>query len=149
MTSTDQKIIAHLNHLLSICKSGKHGYQAAAKNAQDEDLKNFFSSVSIEREKYIQALKYEVRKAGGDPDKSEVTLGTLHRTWMDVKSAFSAEDDKVNLEACITGEKAALQAYKEVLEKALLPADTRNLIALQKTRIEKVLSRINDILKKR
>ncbi|MXV49577.1 PA2169 family four-helix-bundle protein [Pedobacter sp. HMF7647] len=150
MESTNQKLIDHLNHLVSICLDGQSGYDVSAKNAKAEDLKTIFFSLSHDKHQFAEALKHEVRKAGGSPDKSGGTLGLIHRTWIGIKTTLAPgeKDDKVILEACITGEKAALSAFDDVLQKALLPADTRNLVSVQKIRIKEDLEKIEELFKK-
>lgn len=147
MSKTDEKLISWLNLLIVVCNDGKLGFNTAAKNATSDDLKTLFYSLSVDREQFGNALKFEVRKIDGDPEKSGGALGALHRAWMDVKTALTSNDDIAILNACITGENAALNAYKEVLEKALLPADTRNVVAIQRIRVEESLKKIREMLK--
>jgi uncharacterized protein (TIGR02284 family) len=144
MATSEEKLITHLNQLLSLCQDGRYGFETAAKHAKSKDLQTLFYSISVDREQFANALKHEIRKREGDPHKGGDTLGALHRVWIDVKTALSSEDDKVILEACMTGERAAVKAYKEVLEKALIPADTRNIISIQHVRIEESIKKIEE-----
>ena len=148
MASSEEKLVVYLNQLLAMCKDGRYGYEAAAKHAGSKDLQTLLYSLSVDREQFANALKHEIRKREGDPHKGGDALGALHRAWIDVRTALSADDDRVILEACMTGERAALRAYKEVLEKALIPADTRNLIAIQHIRIGESLKKIEEFYKK-
>jgi uncharacterized protein (TIGR02284 family) len=145
MATTDEKLINYLNHLISICNEGRHGYEVAAKNTGSEDLKTIFYSFIVDRDEFARALKYEVRKLGGEPEKGSVPLGALHKTWIDLKASVTTQDDKAILGACLTGDRAVISAYKEVLEKAMLPADTRNLVALQHIRIKEALEKIETL----
>jgi uncharacterized protein (TIGR02284 family) len=45
---------------------------------------------------------------GEELDKGGSVTGAAHRTWMEVKYWFSADDDESMLEEAIRGEKAAL-----------------------------------------
>lgn len=146
MSSPDEKLAAHLNNLIIVCSDARDGYSIAAKNAESEELKNLLSSYSAVRWEFLNHLKHEVRRAGGNPEKKGGTLGRLHRAWIDVKTALTADDDITVLNACLTGERAALNAYKDVLEKALLPADTRRQVASQRIKIEESIKKIESLL---
>lgn len=140
--STDKNLVESLNHLISISNDGKSGYHQAASYLQAGEVKDALLRFSQERSQFIQGLKFEVRKAGGDPERAGGTLGSLHRVWMDVKSSFNENDPESILSACRTGDRAALKAYQEVLEKVLLPADTRNMVAAQKMRISDTITQL-------
>ncbi|WP_423146589.1 ferritin-like domain-containing protein [Rubrolithibacter danxiaensis] len=142
METPKEKLISHLNHLITICNDGKHGYSVAAKDAESEDLKGIFYSYSVNREEFANALRAEVNKLGGEPDLSGGPIGALHRAWIDIKSTLSTNDDKAILDSCITGERAAVNAYREVLSDALLPADIQNLASIQSVRVEEALQRM-------
>jgi len=146
MASPDEKLVSHLNNLIIVCNDARDGYSIAAKNAKSEKLKSFLSACSADRWEFLNLLKHEVRRAGGNPEKKGGTLGRLHRTWIDVKTALTANDDVTVLNACLTGERAALNAYNEVLEKALLPADTRRQVSSQRIQIGESIKKIEKLL---
>src|SRR5690606_4457992 len=146
MASPDQNLASHLNNLITICNDSRDGYKVAAKNAKSAELKALFSAYSALRWEFLNLLKHEVRKAGASPEQKGGTLGRLHRTWIDVKTALTSNDDVTVMNACLTGERAALSAYKDVLEKALLPADTRRLVTSQRMKIEESIANIESLL---
>lgn len=146
MSNPDEKLAAHLNNLIIVCNDARDGYGIAAKNAKSEELKNLLAAYSADRWEFLNRLKHEVRRAGGNPEKKGRALGRLHRTWIDVKTALTANDDATVLNACLTGERAALNTYNEVLEKALLPADTRRQVASQRIKIEESIKKIQSLL---
>lgn len=145
MEDINKKLIDDLNHLITICNDGKYGYQTAAEDADSAALRAMFSEYSAERAEFTQQLKAEIRKFGGDPDHGGGPIGAIHRAWIDVKTALSSKDNKAVLGACITGEKAAVNAYSDVLEKNQLPAETRALLNQQRRNIEETLYKVESL----
>ena len=145
MEDLNKRLIDGLNHLVTICNDGKYGYETAAEDADSAALRGMFQGYSQERAEFIKQLNAEIRKLGGDPDQGGGPLGAIHRTWIDVKTALSSKDNKAVLGACITGEKAAVSAYSDVLEKNELPADTRALLNQQRRSIEEALNKVEGL----
>jgi uncharacterized protein (TIGR02284 family) len=104
-----------------------------------------FSAYSAERAEFSEQLKAEVKNAGGKPDHGGGPLGAVHRAWIDVKTALSSKDNKAILGACITGERAAFNAYCDVLENNNLPTETRAILNLQRRNIEEALNKVEGL----
>lgn len=145
MEDVNKKLIDDLNHLVTICNDGKYGYETAAEEADSAALRAMFSGYSAERAEFTQQLESEIRKFGGDSDHGGGPIGAIHRAWMDVKTALTSKDNKAVLGACITGEKAAVNAYSDVLEKNQLPSDTRALLNQQRRSIEETLYKVESL----
>lgn len=145
MEESNKKLIDDLNHLVTICNDGKYGYELAAEDADSAALRAMFSEYSAARAEYSQQLKSEIIKFGGDADHGGGPLGAIHRAWIDVKTALSSKDNKAVLGACITGEKAAVNAYTEVLKNNQLPAETRALLNEQRRNIEEALNKVEGL----
>lgn len=142
MENANEKIIDHLNHLITICNDGKYGYETAAEDADSAALRSTFIAHSTERRQFADALKAEVIKLGGDPDKGGGPVGALHRAWIDVKTALSSDDNKAVLSACMTGDTAAVNAYDEVLNDTVIPAELRVILNNQRREVEDALREI-------
>jgi uncharacterized protein (TIGR02284 family) len=56
--------------------------------------------------------------------------GTLHRRWIDIKSAITGKDDVSILNECERGEDVAVKSYRQALEKDL-PASIRTIVQRQ------------------
>ena len=104
-----------------------------------------FSEYSVERAGYARVLEQEIRNAGDEPDTGGGPLGAVHRAWIDVKSALSSKDNKAVLGACVTGEKAALNAYNDILEKNDLPAELRAILNQQRRSVEDALNKVEGL----
>ena len=142
MSTYTEEIGNKLNSLLEKSYDAEKGYKKAAENAKHAKLKMFFERKSKERNDFGHALKSELASFGQEPDKGGSAAGSIHRTWMDVKAFFSADNDESMLEAAITGEKAAVDEYKDVLEETDIPSSTATLVRQQMGKIEQDLAKV-------
>lgn len=125
-----------LNDLLEKNYDAEKGFKKAAENARHTGLKSYFSNKAQERYTFGHEIKSELRSFGQEPDKGGSATGAAHRTWMEVKSWFSTDDDEAMLEEAIRGEKASVAEYKDVLKETALPLSTQQLLERQKNAIE-------------
>ncbi|EOR94826.1 hypothetical protein ADIARSV_2042 [Arcticibacter svalbardensis MN12-7] len=143
MRNINEQSIANLMHLLSICNDGKEGYKTAAEDVDSTELKTLFSMYSIQRAEFEMQLKKAIHQLGGNPDnETGGPIGTLHRVWMDIKTAFTKNDDEAILEACVTGEKSALEAYDKVITDPGIDAEIMTVLATQRTGVADCLKNI-------
>lgn len=145
MEEVNKIVIDDLNHLITICTDGKYGYRDAAEDADSAVLRAMFAGYSAERAEFSEQLKEEVRKLGGNPNHNGGPFGEVHRAWMDIKTALSAKDSKAVLGACITGEKAAIKAYSNVLKKNQVAAEIRAILNQQRSNIEETLNKVEGL----
>lgn len=146
MKETTSTITGELQRLLSICNDGREGYKNAADNAETGELKALFTTYSIQRAEFSDKLRTCIRHLGSNPDNiSGGPLGVIHRTWIDIKSALAGRDNHAVLDACITGEKAAVDAYDKVLEKKGMSLEIRQLLMQQRSQINEALQHIQKL----
>ncbi len=145
MSTYKEEIGDKLNALLEKNYDAEKGYKKAAENAEHANLKAFFTKKSKLRNVFGHALKTELAAYGQKPDKGGSAAGTMHRTWMDVKALFSADNDESMLEEAITGEKAAVKEYRDVLKEADLPPSTATLVRDQMEKIERDLAEVKTL----
>ncbi|MBS9464276.1 PA2169 family four-helix-bundle protein [Flagellimonas sp. 389] len=141
MNSFTENVAERLNELIEKNIDATKGFSKAAENASSSELKNYFSTKSEERQNFVAQLETIVGRTGEEVEDSGSLTGTAHRTWMDVKSLFSSDNDEAMLEAAITGEKAAVDEYKEILDEPL-PMEAKEVLQRQLSRIESGLNRI-------
>ena len=67
-------------------------------------------------------LKAEVRRLGGEPDQDGSTLGSLHQTWLDLKSAITGRDDKAIINEVERGEDYLKGKFETALNDGDLAA---------------------------
>lgn len=127
-----EKTIAVLNSLIEINNDRIYGYETASKEAEETDLKMMFSQATETSIKCKAQLVAEVKNLGGEQTESTTTSGKIYRIWMDVKSTVTGKDRKVILDSCVFGEEAAMETYKEALNKEEdLTSDQHMMIAEQ------------------
>ncbi len=114
-----EKTIKVLNTLITINNDRIEGYETAAKETEEQDLKTLFAKFSATSQKCKQELKSEVTRLGGEPAEGTLVSGKFFRVWMDVKAALTGKDRKVILNSCEYGEDMAKDTYKKVLESDL------------------------------
>ena len=130
-----EKTIAVLNTLITINNDRIEGYETAADETEEQDLKTMFAQFSSTSQKCKQELKNEVSKLGGIPAKGTMTSGKFFRAWMDIKAALTGKDRKAILNSCEYGEDKAKDTYKKALENDLedLNAEQQTMIKAQHT----------------
>ncbi|MEN2415487.1 ferritin-like domain-containing protein [Flavobacterium mesophilum] len=140
-TTTDT--IKTLEGLISILEDGKLGYTNAAEHVENLAIKADFLDYARERALFIVELQDQINKLGKSTDTSGGgPLGALHRTWIDIKSSFTGGDTKAIINACVTGEEAAIEKYKMALEENNLEHDQIYIVSKQLNSIQNTLSQI-------
>jgi len=79
---------------------------------------------------------------GETPETGTSIKGDLHHIWQDVKATFTGNSSEEIIEECIRGERAALEAYENVLVKQELPFAFQELIAKQGSLIKSALAQM-------
>jgi len=140
---TTTETIKTLEGLISILEDGKLGYTNAAEHVENPAMKTDFLEYARERALFIVELQNQINKLGKSTDTSGGgPLGALHRTWIDIKSAFTGGDTESIINACITGEEAAIEKYKMALEENHLEHDQIYIVSKQLNSIQNTLSQI-------
>lgn len=140
---TTAETIKTLEGLISILEDGKLGYTNAAEHVENPAMKTDFLEYARERALFIVELQNQINKLGKSTDTSGGgPLGALHRTWIDIKSAFTGGDTEAIINACITGEEAAIEKYKMALEENHLEHDQVYIVSKQLNSIQNTLSQI-------
>jgi uncharacterized protein (TIGR02284 family) len=141
----NDNVISVLNNLIETCKDGQDGYQTAAEGITRNDLKSLFYQYSQQRAQFAGELQDEVRRLGGDPEKTGSVVATLHRGWINIKSAVTGEDENAVLAECERGEDSAVSNYKDALAAANLSADVRAVIERQYAGVQEAHDRIRNL----
>jgi uncharacterized protein (TIGR02284 family) len=140
---TTQEAVKTLEGLISILEDGKLGYTNAAEHVENSAMKSDFLDYARERALFIVELQDEINKLGKSTDTSGGgPLGVLHRTWIDIKSSFTGGDTEAIINACVTGEEAAVEKYKMALEENHLDYNQVSVVSKQLNSIQNTLSQI-------
>ncbi|WP_432411291.1 ferritin-like domain-containing protein [Rasiella sp. SM2506] len=116
---TKEEISKKINALIEKNNDAYKGFKNAAENAESSQLKSYLLQQSSERKSFATTLSSSLHAYNPDfkIDTDGSVTGSIHRSWMDFKSALSMDDDESILEECIRGDKASVEEYKEFLQK--------------------------------
>ena len=113
------KTIEALNTLVIINNDRIEGYQTAAAETEQNDLKDLFLLFQATSKKCKKELVAEIKQLGGTPDEGTRATGKFFRVWMEVKAFLTGNDRVAILNSCEYGEEAAAKAYNDVLSDGL------------------------------
>lgn len=137
-----EEIVDNLQALLEKNYDAQKGFTKAMEDADNPRLKGFLKKQAAQRSRFANELTQELRSLNEEPKESGSTTGTLHRAWIDVKTAFTGNDDEAVLEECIRGEKASAEEYEEKLKKHNFPPQISNVLRKQSGEILDTLARV-------
>lgn len=139
-TASDETI-STLNNLIETCKDGEDGYRQAITGVDDPNYKTTFETYAQQRAQFASELQSEVRRLGGDPETTGSASASLHRGWINLKSAVTGRDAGAVLSECERGEDSAVNNYQDALNKNL-PPDVRATVQRQFTQVKEAHDRI-------
>jgi uncharacterized protein (TIGR02284 family) len=140
-----KKLLAQMRMLIQICKDGQAGFRTAAKGVRSSDVKALFIKYANERASFVETLQLEILRMGGDPDKAGSLTSSLHRGWINLKSALASGDEAIILAECERGEDVAEQVYKDA-SLLHLPPNIKELVSQQFACIRHVHERVLDMV---
>lgn len=138
---SNDDVISLLNGLIETCKDGQEGFTSAAEGIDRSDLKTLFYEFGQQRSQFAGELQTLVQNLGGDPENSGSVTGSLHRGWINIKSAVTGRDEGSILNECERGEDSAKAAYQSALENAL-PSHVQDTVQAQYVAIQSAHDRI-------
>jgi uncharacterized protein (TIGR02284 family) len=141
----NDKVISVLNNLIETCKDGQNGFQTAADGITRSDLKSLFYQYSQQRAQFAGELQEEVRRLGGDPEQTGSVAATLHRGWINIKSAVTGEDENAVLAECERGEDSAVANYRDALADETLPSDVRSVVERHYAQVKEAHDRVRNL----
>ena len=144
MATDNDDIIATLNNLIETCKDGQNGFQTASEGVKNSELKTLFLGYSQQRAQFAGELQAEVRRLGGDPENTGSVAASLHRGWIDIKSAVTGKDEGAVIAECERGEDSAVRNYKDALAENL-PENIRTIVQSQYTQVQEAHDRVRSL----
>jgi uncharacterized protein (TIGR02284 family) len=135
-----EKALDVINDLIQINNDRVEGFQKASNDLDEEDsgLVSVFNKLAGESQQNSAELTSLAQRYHDDVADGTSTSGALHRTWLDIKSAFTGNDREAILNECERGEDAIKSAYETALdpENELNPELLQVLQAQQRDIIE-------------
>ena len=141
---SDAEVISTLNNLIETCRDGQEGFRTAAEGVRGAELRELFQRYAHQRAGFAGELQDEVRRLGGDPERSGSIVASLHRGWMDLRAALEGGDDKVIVSECERGEDFALNTYRSALGTDM-PASVRVMVERQFAEIKEAHNLIGNL----
>ncbi len=143
--SQQKEVISTLNNLIETLKDGQEGFKQSAGGVDDPQLKTVFDTLSLQRSKFAGELQSEVVKLGEpDPEDSSSVSGSMHRTWINIKSAVTNRDRHAILAEAERGEDSAVAAYKDAMEEDL-PAPIKEIVTRQSAEVKTAHDKIRNL----
>ena len=133
MSNPDAKqTLSTLNSLIETLKDGELGYQQAAQEARDADLKTLCSGYSEQRHELAKVLQKAAYALGdAKPENSGSVTSTVHRGWIGLKAALTNQDRHAILAECERGEDIAKKAFADALAQGTLGPDLQAVVQEQ------------------
>ncbi len=144
------EIVEDLNDLVKINNDRIQGYEKAVEDTDDTQLDDLFRHYIIQSQGFRSQLADHIVRIDGlavsDATTSDVS-SKIHRAWIDIKSAVTGKDRDTVLSSVEFGENAAIDVYKDAIEKDHLPAYIKEDLMKQMGQLEDALDKIKAIRK--
>jgi uncharacterized protein (TIGR02284 family) len=133
-----------LNDLVEVSKNGEKGFQAAAEDAKNPELKALLARRAQDCASGAAELQQIVLRLGDTPEDGGTIAGAVHRGWTNLKAAVAGRTDLAILEEVERGEDVAKAAYGDAL-KETLPADIQAVVQRQYEGVVRNHDQIRDL----
>lgn len=122
-----------LKDVVETARDGEKGFREAAEHFKSAEFKSMAQRISAERAGFARELEPELRTAGKDEKADGTAAGTLHRAWIDIKTALGGGDQTI-LDWLEQGEDHAKKVYGDAL-KSTLPTAAQQIVRRQYDRV--------------
>ena len=140
---TANEIVTVLNNLIETNLDRIKGYEKAATDTEDAEVKELCNSYAAQSRSFKTQLEQLVREYNGRPYENGSAGGAVYRATMEVKHSIT-DSNKSVLNFCETGEEVALENYKHAKIDSLgFPARVVSIILNQNSEIVKARDRVS------
>ncbi|WP_083320728.1 ferritin-like domain-containing protein [Hymenobacter glacialis] len=122
---------ATLNELLYFVNDRIEGYQHAADETQDTQMRSYYKQLVGQSQQFANQLNAYLGQQGRRRQDSTTFKGKFYRAWMDAKAVVTGFDEQAILGSNIYGEEWALKAYEEALDDKTLSGPLRRTVEHQ------------------
>ena len=134
-TEKNEEVEKVLKGVINVLQDGQKGFADLGEHLQDDTLKRYFLAESLKRANFRAELENELHRHGvKDVHEEGTTLGTLHRTWGDLKAKILSASDHELLATAEQGEDKAKATYRDALQQEL-PLPLRQLLTEQQAHV--------------
>lgn len=117
-----------LNTLIGTLLDSIEGYQKSAQDVDNTRFATLFNERAQERQRAATKLQSAVAQLGGKPEDDATMLGSIHRAFVDLKSAVLGRDDKAIVNEIERGEDYLKAKFETALKNADLSAIARSAV---------------------
>ncbi|HVI33801.1 PA2169 family four-helix-bundle protein [Phenylobacterium sp.] len=130
MDATHERAVKVLNSLIETTLDSANGYEEAAENIPDGQLKTLFAERSRRRMDLSRQLQEEVRTFGGTPEHDQSMLGKAHNKFVDIKNAvMGGASEKAVIDEVERGEDFIKGKFEQAMRDDDLPANARSVVS--------------------
>jgi len=120
--------VSVLNGLITTTLDSLKGFEDAVEDAKSARFADLLTGFAHDRGQVVASLQAEVRGLGGEPEDNSSFLGAAHRSFMDLKQAFTGKNDKAIIDEVERGEDHIKAKLEIALKDTDLQPATRDVI---------------------
>lgn len=140
-----EDLVDNLQELLQKNYDAEKGFKKALEDCNHQNLKGFLKHQAVKRNRFATEIDKIIRDLDEKPNESGSATGSAHRTWIDVKNAFTGKGDEAILEECLRGDKASIDEYEEKLKKNDFPAKIESVLNKQLDEIKETRTKVKSL----
>ncbi len=114
-SNLNKETIVGLQELIRINIDSVKGFNEVANETKDKTIAVIFLEIGKERANHGTELQSFVAKNSDQPVQTGSLLGTMHRTWINLRALINGNDSYLMLVEAERGEDAIKTAYENVL----------------------------------
>lgn len=143
----NERTIEALNVLMEINNNRIEGYSTASKHNKDEDTKNILFQLMETCKNCKTELISEILQLGGTPSEGIKGTSRVFRLLVSIRNTIGENLQKNTLNSCSYGERAAIDAYDDILKNKAdhITSDLENLLNSQHISIKKNHRDVKDL----
>lgn len=125
-----EQVVVILKQLVETSHDGEKGFMACAEAAANPAIKAYLTICATRCRRSVAELDIAVDRFGGSRETSGTVGETVHRAWLELRTALTSKSDLAVLEECERAEDHAKSIFAAALDKDL-PADVRAMVVAQ------------------
>ncbi|MEG9326706.1 conserved hypothetical protein [Salinimicrobium catena] len=139
------KLAHSLQVLLEKNYDAEKDYRTSLERAENPTLKEFFKKQVVQKNHFATEIDKLLHSFNEHPKDKGSVMGSLHRTWINLKSSIGKDTDKMLLEECLRGEKNSVDEYEEKLRKNRFPARVEDVLRNQLSEMRNTMASIKSM----
>ncbi|NML64814.1 PA2169 family four-helix-bundle protein [Hymenobacter sp. RP-2-7] len=150
MANASETTARAFTDLLHLNRTSAKGYQEAADEVKSSELKSQLTQYAQQRSQFASQLEQQASQLGISAEDTNTVesvaneaAAAVHRGWINVKAAFTGNDDSSILGTCETGEESALKAYDTALQSNDINPSFKSVLEQQRSEIQSAKSWIS------